>query len=356
MNLITEPYHIESVIASFQQSLIDLSVDRLELDWVFPNGEKECCMTYVIPTSLGNMHFAIPSRWGNRQAHLFKLGYEGGSLSPDAEINIPLTLNRRVSGALVSADDGNTLLCHRGALTVFRGSLPRSITLDYFKDWLQYINYEDKLVQMIVISSIESSTIGHDISEFVFAVKNLKESLKNDDKDRVKVSSIEEDGKEIKQKEMHWHTKQEFEGEKTYTPYSDTHNYQYSHGPLCNGLHRKLDELLNGHCELTVSKNIQTDLALVDRATNKAKVIFEVKKSASMSEQLYSAFGQLSYYKHRYGNMDTKLFLVLPKATMADFTEYQFFDAKDVCVVFGVGGTFVTREDIPLEDVLKDLL
>ena len=45
---------------------------------------------------------------------------------------------------------------------------------------------------------------------------------------------------------------------------------------------------------------------------DKASAIFEVKTSHSLSEQLYKGIGQLLSYKHRFGNAETKLFLVVP--------------------------------------------
>lgn len=111
-----------------------------------------------------------------------------------------------------------------------------------------------------------------------------------------------------------WRAQEEFEGSKFYTPSQDACEYQYLHGPLCNALHRRLDELVQGHPKLKVGKH-RVDLALVDQASKRAKAIFEVKTSASMSGQLFTAFGQLAYYKHRFGNAKTKLILVLPTST-----------------------------------------
>lgn len=84
-------------------------------------------------------------------------------------------------------------------------------------------------------------------------------------------------------------------------------------------LHRKLDQLFEAHPEIEVRKNCNVDLALVDRSTGKAKAIFEVKTSGALSAQLYTAFGQLAYYQHRFGNAATKLYLVLPVDTVSEF-------------------------------------
>ncbi len=131
--------------------------------------------------------------------------------------------------------------------------------------------------------------------------------------------------------------------------------YQYLHGPLCNPLHRRLDELVQGHPKLKVGKH-RVDLALVDQATDKAKAIFEVKTSASMSAQLFTAFGQLAYYKHRFGNAKTKLFLVLPTSTASDFEAAEFFAQANIQVLFGEAGEFESSEGESLEEVLSSIL
>lgn len=152
-----------------------------------------------------------------------------------------------------------------------------------------------------------------------------------------------------------WRGQEEFEGSKSYTPSGAPCEYQYLHGPLCNALHRKLDELIDGHPELRVGKH-RVDLALVDRATDKARVIFEVKTSASMSTQLYTAVGQLAYYRHCFGNADTKLILVLPASTASDFAAAEFFDDANIQVLFGEAGVFENSKGESLEKVLSSIL
>lgn len=112
---------------------------------------------------------------------------------------------------------------------------------------------------------------------------------------------------------------------------------------------------VEGYSELKVGKH-QVDLALVDKATDKAKVIFEVKTSDSMSAQLYTAFGQLAYYRHRFGSAETKLFLVLPASTASDFAEAEFFAQANIQVLFGEAGIFENSKGESLEEVLGTIL
>jgi len=85
-------------------------------------------------------------------------------------------------------------------------------------------------------------------------------------------------------------------------------------------------------------------------------VIFEVKTSASMSTQLYTAFGQLAYYRHCFGSADTKLILVLPASTASDFAAAEFFAQSSIQVLFGEAGDFEGIEGESLEELLSSIL
>ena len=340
-------------IRSFQQALIDQAEHRGEIEWAFPSGDRAPCRTYALVTDLGEMLFAVPPPWDGRQAHLFKLGFEGGTLSPDAEINIPNALNRKVSGVLVADSGDETLICHRGTFTAFRGRVPRADAFEHFKSWLIQVDDDGRAAEVIAVSSTGSPTIANDIAEFLFKVKQLKEQRKAGQESDV-AHSNDSIGDE-RQANDKWREQEEFEGSKSFTPGQDKCEYQYLHGPLCNALQRKLDELVQDYPNLKVGKH-RVDLALVDRASDKAKAIFEVKTSASMSAQLYTAFGQLAYYQHRFGSGDTKLFLVLPANTAADFESAKFFAQANIQVLFGEGGVFEAADGESLEAMLSSIL
>lgn len=353
VQVITVKARLRRGVRSFQQALIDQAEYRGNIEWAFPSGDRAACRTYALETDLGEMLFAVPPPWDGRQAHLFKLGFEGGTLSPDAEINIPDGLNRRVSGVLVADPGGETLICHRGTFTAFRGRVPRADAFEHFQDWLMEVDDNGRSAEVIAVSSASSPSIANDIAEFLFKVKQLKEQRKaelGDDVDDSTEAADEEDESDAK-----WREQEEFEGSKSYIPNQGKCEYQYLHGPLCNALHRKLDELVEGHAELWVGKH-RVDLALVDRASDKAKAIFEVKTSGSMSAQLYTAFGQLAYYQHRFGNADTKLFLVLPANAASDFAAAEFFTQANIQVLFGEGGVFESADGSRLEVMLSSIL
>lgn len=349
-SVITESGRLQKGVRSLQQALIAQAAPRGMLEWAFPSGDRAPCTTFALQTDLGEMLFAIPPPWDGRQAHLFKLGYEGGTLSPDAEINIPNGLNRQVSGVLAAAAGDDTLVCHRGTFTAFRGRVPRSIALEHFQAWLQFIDDDGRAAEMIVVTSTDSSSIANDISEFVFEVKQLKEYLKAE---ITGVRSDESTSVEADEPDAGWRDREEYEGDKSYTPASGAREYPYLHGPLCNALHRKLDQLFEAHPEIEVRKNCNVDLALVDRSTGKAKAIFEVKTSGVLSAQLYTAFGQLAYYQHRFGNAATKLYLVLPVDTVSEFRAGEFFAQANIGVLFGEAGDFKGIDGESLEDALN---
>lgn len=349
MKTITANTQLQKGTRSLQETLIALAQSESEREWAFPGGDRATCPTYSLETDLGEMLFAIPAPWEGRQAHLFKLNHEGGTLFPDAEINIPYELNRRISGVLVTNEDGMTMVFHRGTFTAYRGRVPREISLEHFRFWLREVDDSDRTSEMIAVTSTDSPSIRNDIAEFVHEVKRLKERVKADAQNDPAADSSPEGSVEP---DVGWRTNEEYEGDKSYTPNADTIDYVYLHGPLCNALDRKLNLLVGGYPGLEVGKH-QVDLALVDKVSNKAKAIFEVKTSASMSPQLYTAFGQLAYYKHRFGTTDTKLYLVLPESTSPDFLAGDFFAKADIQVIFGEAGSFRASNGKTLEEILR---
>ena len=215
------------------------------------------------------------------------------------------------------------------------------------------VDDDGRSADVIAVYSTNAPSIANDIAEFLFKVKELKDQRKAELEDEAEDSDVALDGED--ESGAKWREQEEFEGSKSYTPSSDPCEYQYLHGPLCNALHRKLDELVDGHSELRVGKH-RVDLALVDRATDRARVIFEVKISASISPQLYTAYGQLACYRHCFGTADTKLILVLPASTASDFTTAEFFAEANIQVLFGEAGIFESSKGESLGEVLSTIL
>ncbi|HEY6084818.1 MAG TPA: hypothetical protein VIU63_05445 [Nitrospira sp.] len=194
---------------------------------------------------------------------------------------------------------------------------------------------------MIPVASLSSRSLTNDIVAFVRAVIDLKNKFKTGGAAKVTSTTKWREGKESEGRKKGRRSAAEFE-------------YEYLHGPVCNALQTAFKKLPGAGKDFVVRRNKQVDLALVQR--EKPIAIFEVKTSASLSKQLYSAIGQLLYYRRKYGGPETKLFLVLPSvAVPRGFPHSKFFDSLDVYVVFvDDNGSFYLSNSKTLRAILED--
>ncbi|MFG0608242.1 hypothetical protein [Delftia sp. WSY_14] len=338
--VITNKKEISSSIAEFQRRIASLAQSEQRMEWAFPNGEKAKCITYLLTTDLGELLIAVPKKWKGRQAHLFALNHEGGTLAPDVEINIPDGLARRVSGVYVNSGK-NLLICHRGGFTAYRGKIPKEVSLSYFEKWLVAVKDDDKEARLISITSLKSNSLANDIAEFVSAVSEMKNQFKSGE--FVTAENIQS---------SNWRDGAEFEGSKSSGEAHPPKDYEYLHGPLCNALRRQLKNLVNEFSTVNVFSNRNVDVAIVNKISGIAVAIFEVKTSASLSGQLYSAHGQLAYYKHKYGNEKTALFLVLPKDSQGQMNSLNFFEDAGIEVIYGEKEEFIATSNLSFSDIV----
>lgn len=295
--IIEQEQSIQDAIQKFRKLIKDASFENEVLQWVFPNGEKADIETYKLNTSHGTLGVGIPEhQWSNRVPHLFTLSLEASVISPDVEINIPLTLNRRVSGVYVRKEN-DIWLCSRGMFTAYRGRIKRELTFSYFDKWLLDVDDGDKIASIIPVAALTSPDISNQIANFVLSVNDLKEKHKNSE------------GGVSSSISPSWNNGLEFEGKKTKNSIDTEIEYEYLHGPICNELQRYLDGI-NSKRKYLIAKNKNIDMAIIKN--NIASAIFEVKTSHSLSEQLYKGIGQLVSYKHFFGSSETELFLVVP--------------------------------------------
>ncbi|CAK8721267.1 MAG: hypothetical protein D3921_04470 [Candidatus Electrothrix sp. AW1] len=295
--IIEQETNIRSAIQKFRKIIKEASFENEVLQWAFPNGEKANLGTYKLNTRYGTLGVGIPKeQWNTRVPHLFTLSLNASTISPDVEINIPLTLDRRVSGVYVKKG-ADIWLCSRGMFTAYRGKIKRELTFAHFDKWLLDVDDAEKTAYIIPIAALTSPDIANQIANFVLSVNELKEKYKNEDIEEVSpTNSI-------------WNNSLEYEGKKTKNSAEIETEYEYLHGPLCNDLQRQLEKIISKRGQ-SVAKNINIDVALTEN--NKAIAIFEVKTSCSLSAQLYKGIGQLLSYKHYYGKSETELFLVVP--------------------------------------------
>ncbi len=288
---------VRSAIRKFRRIIKDASFAKEVIQWVFPNGAKDNLETYKLNTRHGTLGVGIPKgQWNTRVPHLFTLSLDSSIVSPDVEINIPLSLDRRISGVYVKTGS-DIWLCSRGMFTSYRGKIKRDLTFSYFYKWLLDVKDGDKTALIIPVAALTSPDIANQIAEFVLSVNELKEKYKNAGNDKaLHVNTV-------------WNKGLEYEGKKTKNSIGAETEYDYLHGPVCNELQRQLDKIdIKTGRSVVNNKNI--DLAIIEN--NKAIAIFEVKTSCSLSEQLYKGIGQLVSYRYYYGSRDTKLFLVVP--------------------------------------------
>ncbi|HOV58762.1 MAG TPA: hypothetical protein PLN91_12870 [Rhodanobacteraceae bacterium] len=341
--IISNRSEASSAVAKFKKCVESAAAGSRATEWAFPNGEKAKCETYTVPTVLGELLVAIPKKWNGRQAHLFALNYPGGTLAPDVEINIPDTLDRKVSGAYVK-NGKEILICHRGGFTAYRGKIPKEVSHAYFGKWMCEVRDGDRDSSMIGVASLGSPSMADDIAEFVAAVSEMKTQFK----------AGESASAELPERtKAAWRDTREYEGKKKSSGVTDPRDYDYLHGPLCNALRRQLKRHVSGNKEVIVLSNQNVDVALVNAVSGKALAIFEVKTSASLSSQLYSAIGQLAYYKHRYGTSETATYLVLPKESINELKCEEFLTSIGIGVISGEKESFKSEGSGSLKELVS---
>ncbi len=336
--VIEQERSIQTAIRKFRKLIEDNSYEHQVLEWAFPNGEKDNLTTYKLKTSYGILGVGIPDRqWNNRTPHLFTLSMDASVISPDVEINIPLTLNRNVSGVYVK-NGKDIWLCSRGDFTAYRGKIKRDITFSYFDKWLIDITDGEKSAKVIPIAALTSPNIANQIANFVASVNELKERYKSSGN----IVSVPVSPR--------WNKKYEFEGEKTKNSSESETKYEYLHGPICNELQRYL-ETVTSKTKSSVAKNMNIDVAIIKNKN--ARAIFEVKTSISLSEQLYKGVGQLLCYRNHYGETDTVLFLVIPYSTGAPIKKLNaLMQDLGIHLVIGKESDFMMQNKDKLNDFL----
>lgn len=339
MKTLVDKSRVVQAVKAFRTKLDSLAVGSERLEWAFPNGAREKYKTYKLESQYGTVEVGIPTQWGTRIPHLLRLATEQSLRAPDVELNIPLESDRRVSGVYAQSDQ-SVWLCSRGTFTAFRGRIPQEYSHAHFVKWLRDSDDAGRSAALIPVVSMDSPTFADDIATFVRAVVNLKTRFK------AGVSAPSE----LTGDSADWSRGKEFEGRKVFTRSASTSEYEYLHGPICNRLEDCLRQVIGPDQEF--GRNSHIDAAIVEKASKLARCIFEVKTAALPSQQIYTAVGQLFYYRHLYGRpTETKLLLVLPDLARSMSTE-KFVEPLGVSVVYEIGRTFLMSSGQALEDWL----
>ena len=341
--VIISPEETKIALEHFRRVISSHSKEFNNMEWGFPNGDRGNFPTYTLKSAYGDMQIGLPEIWNKRVPHLIRFLKEYNLPSPDVEINIPEELDRKTSGIYISTKNGN-LLGSRGGFTAFRGKIPRDFTMKHFEKWLIDVMDGNRETQIIPIAAFNSPTFVDDLAEFVRAVIALKQFYKQRNTPTSNNS-------------ISWNENPEFEGNKQIGNREPT-SYEYLHGPLCNALYTELIKIIgNENRNYTVKKNNHIDAAIIYKNNNQAKIIFEVKTSSSLSSQIYSALGQLFYYKYLYGTKDCIICLVLPEAFMSSsFKLGPFLQSLGIIVFFGNSKGFINSDNEPLEKYISKLI
>lgn len=317
----------------FQRKLEKIAYKQEELEWSFPNGSREEYLTYLVKTYRGELQIGVLEGWRGRNLHLIRFAQRQGSLSPAVELNTPEAHDRRVSGLYAKDANGEIWLCSRGSFTASPGRIPRDISFSHFDKWLHEIYDEGKLTKIILVCSLSSPTIFDDIADFTTAVQELKKRYKDKSYKIISPKKINKDSPKLARRDI-----DEFEGMKS-SGDKISAEYPYMHGPLCNQLKISLEKSLEKNKNFIVIKNKHVDAEIVARKTGIAHSIFEVKTASLPSSQIYTAVGQLLYYKTQYGDPNTHLYLVLPSNCKSSDTE-EFIAELGMQVIYGESGKF----------------
>lgn len=337
------PNEITFAIKSFRKMIKEKFKGPLISHRTFPQGERVKVEEYWADTKYGKLAIALPLEdWDNRVPHLITLG-SSDATAPDVELNIPLGLDRRVSGVYVKINE-DIWLCSRGSFTSYRSAIKKDLALSHFTKWLITVQDVDRDTDVIPIGAISSPYIVNQILEFVQHVKKLKQIHKNDI-DTTEVT----DNK--------WREPGEFEGDIDRQNRASHITYEYLHGPICN----TLTEYLKNSKEINnllyrIKSNRKIDAALVNNK-EKAVIIFEIKTSPSFSEQLYKGIGQLFAYRAEYGNETTSLFMILPEdSTDISKKLESLLSAMGIYLYIAREDSFVNLKGEPLYELVHKLI
>lgn len=178
--ILTEPQDIRSAVNQFKDQIIKSSTSNKKTQKNFSEGASTIGIEYSIPCQQDILYVMIPDKeWKERVRLLFTLNPRTTNFTSDVEINLPLGLDRSISGCFVK-DGDDMLICNRGRFTSFKSTISMKITLKYFKDSVIAVDDFDKQSEVIYIANLSSLTLIEEIIAFVKKVKQLKFKIKLD--------------------------------------------------------------------------------------------------------------------------------------------------------------------------------
>lgn len=323
--------------------------------WGTPSGVREEFPTFVLSGRSHDIYVGIGDGIGRpgTYSHLIRLVEHGAgptsAFSPDVEVNIS-TAGRNGAGGVFAIESGRLFLCRLAILNAYRGRIKEHVALEFFAEHAVLIQTRKGERRVLPVVALDSANFVQDLEDFVERVLSFKEYFKGDS-DSAGTTRPPTDSQTLM---WPWHDSEEFEGVKSLDARAPV-SYEYLHGPLCNRLSTALRNWAGERFDVRSTKNI--DSAIVAQ-NGIARVIFEVKTSGSLSDQLYKAVGQLLHYKWKRGDEHTLLSLVLPGEVKGEAGHASIFlGTQGIHVVYEVApNRYAMADSTPLEVFLAQHL
>ena len=339
--VLIEETEIKGAIELFRKKIQKEFSGPIERDFAFPGGGTTKGNEYHTQTKYGKLTISFPNDYlwnSNRIPHLLNLDPSDGKHSPDVELNIALGLNRNISGCFVRKDN-DLWVCSRGKFTSYKSAIKKVKAFSHFQKWLITVEDDKKENEIIPIAALSFPSISEQLSNFVYQVKILKNNYKENN-----IPQFEKLNKK-------WTDFEEYEGRISKSNKSRKTEYEYLHGPICNQLTNYLKQELNNFHNFEVKSNKHVDAALL--SGDKAKAIFEVKTSFSLSEQIYKAIGQLYSYRIMYNSPQSHLFLIVPNIDECDELITEILNPLDIHIFYQEKDEFKNQNGEILSNFIK---
>jgi hypothetical protein len=148
----------------------------------FPGGTSGEGDNYELHTTQGLLSIILvdDERHLNRYMHFINLDQPNNIVASDTEINIPKGLDRRISTLL--AKNQRRYICNRGRLTVYRGSLKKSVVIDHFSKTYNnviQITKNNKIDTVIRVADLDAKDLFEQIALFTRQIKIFKNQFRN---------------------------------------------------------------------------------------------------------------------------------------------------------------------------------
>lgn len=217
------------------------------------------------------------------------------------EINLPKSLNRRISGVVAANEIGGLYLLHRGIIGGGRKGIGKSLFVDNFiGEWVS-VRESNSIVRLALVASLGSKEFPQQMSVFVHEVARIKNIAPLHQQSNAHIRNRTFDA-----------FREEFTGIKRYSSDSEI-EAKCNHGIIVKGLK---DRLISKGSK--VGNRYGMDLYILDER-GKVKTLYEVKTDTER-QSCYAAIGQLFFNSIRLGS-SPQLVAVFPDVLNKSFRE-----------------------------------